>query len=93
MAPVGENEKVSVPKGSTKPAPVVHLSDRNRGGIESLVTQVQEEASEYEAIMVVAILRETPESLRSTRVWSVNMSYLEKIGLLESAKDSILNPE
>ena len=76
-----------------EPKQVVKLTPKPPGfdrqaAINRVLCDALEERNEFEAVMVVALVK-LPENRRGVRCYHVGMEYLERIGLLDEAKETI----
>ena len=70
-------------------ARVIALPDVRGDGIEALIQMLHRDSSGFHGLLAIAVVSGKDEDDRECVVYTTNLNYLEKLGLLEQAKSTL----
>lgn len=58
-------------------------------GIRAVIQMLMKDHQQFDALMAIAVIPTDDPEYNDCRVYATNLTHLEKLGLLEQAKDTI----
>ncbi len=71
------------------PLYVISGDETRQQGVQSVIRMVMRDHADFKALMVVAVIPTDSPDYDDCRVYATNLNHLEKIGLLDQARDTI----